>query len=669
MTTPVYSPGRIDYGGDYYPEQWTPDMWDEDVRLMRECGVTVVRVGIFAWAQVEPRPGAFEFDWVDEVMDRLADAGIDVCLATMTASPPPWMAHHHPETLPVREDGVVLYPGGRQHYCPSSPVYRRYATRLVERVAERYGGHRALRLWHVGNEYGVHVALSYSDAAAEGFRGWLRERYGTIDALNDAWSTTFWSQRYDDWAEVQPPRINPAFANPAQQIDFHRYSSDAMLECYLAELAILRRVTPDIPVTTNLLSVWKPVDFYRWAPHLDVVSHDSYPDPLDAEAHIRAAFGYDVMRSLRGGQPWLLMEQAPSAVSWRDRNPPKRPGQMRLWSYQALARGADAVMFFQWRQSRGGAEKFHSAMVPHAGTGTRVHREIRDLGRELGELAEIAGSRGRADVAIVMSWPSWWALELDSHPSQELRLLDRIHDHYRPLWEAGVTCDVVPPDAELGGYRLVVVPNLYMVSEDDAARLTATVGAGAHTLISFFSGIVDEADRVHLGGYPAPWRELLGLSVEEFWPLEERIDVAWEDGGVFAADTWAEDVRLAGAQAVAHFAAGDLAGKPAVTRHRYGTGVATYLATRPEPMAMAAIVAGALSAAGVHPVVTDLPAGVEATRREAHGRRYLFLLNHGEKPVEVRLAEPMHDLVGTGDTPSDLVALDGFGVAVLRAPS
>ena len=671
MKRPAYAPGRLLYGGDYNPEQWTPGVWDEDMRLMRECGVTLVSLGIFAWAQVEPRPGEFEFGWLDEVMDRLADTGVGVSLATMTASPPPWMAHRHPETLPVREDGVVLHPGGRQHFCPSSPVYRQYATRLVERVAERYGDHRALRLWHVGNEYGVHVALSYSDAAAEGFRRWLQERYETIGALNDAWSTTFWSQRYDDWAEIQPTRVNPAFANPAQQIDFRRYSSHALLECYLSEVAVLQRLTPDVPVTTNLLSVWKPVDFQRWAPHLDVISHDSYPDPLDPEAHIRAAFAYDLMRSLRGGQPWLLMEQAPSAVNWRHRNPGKRPGQMRLWSYQAVARGADAVLFFQWRQSRGGAEKFHSAMLPHAGTDTRVHREVRELGRELSELAEIAGGRSRADVAIVMSWPSWWGLELDSHPSSELRLLDRVHDHYRPLWEAGVACDVVAPDADLTRYRLVVVPNLYMVSDEEAARLVAAVAEGVHVLVSFFSGVVDEYDRVHLGGYPRPWRELLGLSVDEFWPLAEgeRVDVSWAEGGMFAADTWSECVRLTGAHAVARYAAGDLAGYPAVTQHRYGAGVATYLATRPEPAAMRAIVADALHAAGVRPVLPDLPAGVEATRRETDGREYLFLLNHSEQPVEVRLAAPMCDLLGDAATPTDLILLEAFGVAVLRSIS
>jgi beta-galactosidase len=648
MTPAPYAPDRILFGGDYNPEQWPRSVWDDDMRLMGECGVSIVSLGIFGWAQVEPRPGDYEFGWVDEIMDRLAEAGVRVSLATMTASPPPWMAHRHPETLPVLEDGTVLHPGARQHYCPSSPVYRRYAVALVERLAERYGEHPALALWHVGNEYGCHVALSYSDAAAEGFRAWLRERYGTIDALNEAWSTTFWSQRYDDWAEIGPPRRAPSFPNPAQQVDFRRYSSDALLACYLAEVDVLRRVTPQVAVTTNLLGVWKPVDYHRWAPHLDVVSHDSYPDPDDPEAHVRAAFAYDLMRSLRGGQPWLLMEQAPSAVNWRAHNAPKAPGRMRLWSYQAVARGADAVMYFQWRQSRGGAEKYHSAMVPHAGTDTRVHREVRALGRELADVGEIAGARSPADVAIVMDWPSWWGLELDSHPSTDLRLMDRIHDHYRPLWEANIACDVVAPGAELERYRLVVVPSLYMVSADDAERLASYVAGGGHALISFFSAIVDGADRVHLGGYPGPWHELLGLLVEELWPLAagETVRVRRNDGTHFEADVWSEDVRLQGAEALAVFADGDLAGRPAIARNDHGAGTATYLATRPARAAMATIIADVAAAAGVRPVVARLPAGVEATRRRKDGREYLFLLNHGAEAARVAMPSGGRELLG-----------------------
>ncbi|MGP3983592.1 beta-galactosidase [Streptomyces sp. KR80] len=656
------------FGGDYNPEQWPREVWSDDHRLMKEAGVNLVSVGIFSWAMVEPEPGRFDFGWFDEVMDGLAAAGVSACLATMTASPPPWMAELHPETLPMRADGTRLWPGGRQQYCPSSPVYRRYAARLVEQIGRRYRDHPALALWHIGNEYGVHVSTCYCDTSTEAFRSWLQHRYGTLDALNDAWSTTFWSQRYGDWQQILPPRIAPTFPNPAQQIDFLRFSSDELLACYRMERDTLREIAPHVPATTNLLGVWKPVDFFSWASELDIVSHDSYPDPADPNSHIEAAFGYDLMRSLRQGQPWLVMEQAPSAVNWRQRNSPKPPGVMRLWSWQAIAQGADSVLFFQWRQSRGGAEKYHSGMVPHGGEHTRTFQEIRDLGSELARVPSLAGTRVTAEVAVVMDWSSWWGLELDSHPSSGLRQMDANLAHYAPLFGAGVTTDVVHPTADLSGYRLVVVPNLYMADEAAARNLVEYVRAGGHLLMSFFSGIVDECDRVHLGGYPAPFRELLGLHVEEFWPLPEAGEVGIRLGDrAGAGSMWSEKIILESAQRVGEFTSGDLAGEPAITRHRFGDGVAWYLGTRPDPSTMRALVHQVLVASGVEPVLPGRPDGVQAVvRRAPDGREFLILLNHTSDSVELDLPVPMTDELTAGGAFADTVTLAPRRVAVLR---
>ncbi|HEX2131618.1 MAG TPA: beta-galactosidase [Actinophytocola sp.] len=658
--------GRFAFGGDYNPEQWPEAVWDEDMELMREAGVTMVTLGIFSWANVEARPGEFDFGWFDRAMDRLADNDIAVCLATMTASPPPWLARIAPETLPQRADGTVLWPGGRQHYCPSSPVYREYAGRLVERLAKRYADHPALALWHVGNEYGCHVSTCYCDVSAAAFRDWLRRRYGGVDGLNDAWSTAFWSQRYDDLDEVLPPRVNPAFANPAQQLDFQRFSSDAMLDCFLMEKEIVRRHTPEVPVTTNLLGVWKPVDFFAWAEHQDVISHDSYPDPNVPDTHVEVAFNYDLMRSLGGGAPWLLLEQAPSAVNWRDRNAPKAPGQMRLWSYQTIARGADSVLYFQWRQSRGGAERFHSAMVPHAGKETRAYREVAELGAELGGLAELLGSRVAAETALVMDWSSWWALETDSHPATDLSQQEANLAHYRPLWDSRITTDIVHPGADLSRYRLVVVPNLYLVDEATAANLVAYVRGGGHLVMSFFSGIVDECDRIHLGGYPAPFRELLGLHVEEFWPLphEGRVELALTDGHAGTGSLWSEWITLEGAEALGSFVGGELSGRPAITRREHGAGVAYYLGTRPDPTTMGVLLRRVASAAGVEPVLRGAPAGVEATvRHTAEGVRYLFVLNHNAFGVTVPVPAGARDVLADAPLPEQ-VRLDRRGVLI-----
>ena len=388
-------PGMI-YGGDYNPEQWPEEVWNEDVRLMREAGVNLVSLGIFSWAKLEPRPGEYDFGWLDRVVDLLYENGVMVNLATATASPPPWLARLHPESLPVTREGITLHPGARQHYCPRSAAYRERAAGLVRRVADRYKDHPALAMWHVNNEYSVHVQSCYCDTSTRAFRSWLQDRYGDLDRLNEAWGTAFWSQGYGEWGEILPSRAAPTFPNPTQQLDYHRFSSDALLECFTMERDVLREITPDVPVTSNFLGFPKALDLWKWAAVMDVVSVDLYPDPADPESYAKAAMSHDLMRSLGAGKPFVLMEQTTVRVNWRERNVPKRPGEMRLWSLGTVARGADEIMFFQWRQSRAGAEKFHSAMVPHVDPAdSRSWQEVKGLGNDLARLDDLPGARGR----------------------------------------------------------------------------------------------------------------------------------------------------------------------------------------------------------------------------------------------------------------------------------
>jgi beta-galactosidase len=529
MSTWPRVPG-IAFGGDYNPEQWPESVWPEDVALMRAAGVSMVTVGVFSWALLERRAGEFDFGWLDRVFDLLHDAGIAVDLATATASPPPWFSRAHPDTLPVTKDGVRLEPGSRQAYCPSAPAYREAATSLARTLAQRYGTHPALVMWHVNNEYGCHVAQCYCDVSAAAFRRWLEARYGDVEALNAAWATAFWSQHYTDWAEIMPPRSTPTWANPTQQLDWYRFSSAELLACFTSERDAVREVTPDLPITTNFMGTFKPVDYFDWAPHEDVVSNDHYLLGHDPAPHVQLAMSADLVRSAKRGAPWVLMEHSTSAVNWQPRNLAKQPGQLARNSLQHVARGADAVCFFQWRASRAGAEKFHSGMVPHAGTDTKVWREVVDLGAKLKAIAEVAGTRVTADVAILFDWNAWWAAELDSHPSADVQYLPMVRDYYEALWNQGVTVDFVRPDDDLSGYRLVIAPCLYLVTDDAAANIAGYVHGGGHLLCTFFSGIVNQDDAVRLGGYPGAFRDLLGVRVEEFFPLAEGGSVRLSDG-------------------------------------------------------------------------------------------------------------------------------------------
>ncbi len=634
--------GMIAYGGDYNPEQWPREVWKEDARLMREAGVNLVTVGVFSWAWIEPRPGRYEFGFLDEVLGLLHEHGIAVDLATATASPPPWFLARHPEAMPVTAEGVRLWHGSRQGFCPSSPAYAEAAGRLVEQLAARYAGHPALALWHVHNEWGNHNAHCFCDASAAAFRDWLRERYGDLDALNDAWGTAFWSQRYGDWAEVMPPRATPAFRNPGQQLDYWRFSSDALLALHRAEAAVLRRLSPDVPITTNLMgTLEKKVDGFAFARECDLVAVDHYLTAADPQAHIDLSLNADLARGMAGGGPWLLMEHSTSAVNWQPRNIAKAPGEMRRNSLAHLARGADGIMYFQWRQSRAGAEKWHSAMLPHGGTATTTWRAVRDLGAELRTLRPVAGGAVEAEVAMLFDWHAWWALELEARPSVDVRYLDLIRHWYAALWRGGVTCDVVHPGTDLSRYRLVLVPSQYLVTDADAASLCRYVEDGGHAVVGFFSGVADERDHVRLGGHPGAYRGLLGLLVDEFLPLREKETVALDDGTT--GTVWSERIVLEGAQAVRTFASGPAAGGPALTRHAHGRGTAWYVATRPEADALERILMDACGEAGVTPAVSA-PGGVEAVRRAGADSAHLFVMNHTDETVFV----PVRGTVVTG---------------------
>ncbi|MFI6318834.1 beta-galactosidase [Nonomuraea sp. NPDC050556] len=642
----VKAPGStMFFGGDYNPEQWDETVWKEDDALMRLARVNLATVGVFSWSLLEPEEGRYDFAWLDAHLDRLHANGVAADLATPTASPPPWFTLAHPDAMPVKEDGVRHIHGSRDTYCLAAPAYRSAARDIATALAERYGRHPAVAMWHVHNEY---ATLCWCDHTAEAFREWLQERHGSLEVLNEAWGTAFWSQRYGRWEQVLPPRATNWHRNPGQHLDFRRFWSDLVLTAFREQRDAIRAHS-DRPVTTNMmLPGYQNLDLWALGREVDVVAIDHYPDAPGLDAAADTAFAADRARSFAGGRPWLLMEQGASTVYDGDRILGKEPGEILRHTIGHIARGSEGALFFQWRQSRAGSETWHSAMLPHAGADSRIFREVRAVGEAVERLGEVAGSTVTAQVAVLHDSDAWWALEVDGLPSKELDYLGSLRRTHRALWDAGITADFAHPSHDLSPYRLVVAPALFLLSDAGAENLRGYVAGGGTLLVQHFTGVVDDRLHARLGGYPAlPLREALGIRVEEPRPLRYGERIVLSDG--VQATVWSESLQLRGAEAVATYTHGMLAGKPALTRHRFGAGEGWYLSTRLDDPGYAALITRLAGG-------TSRVAGVETVTRGA----WRFVLNH--TTAAVRLPEPAFDLL-TGDLAEELPA---GGCAVLR---
>lgn len=658
------TPG-ISYGADYNPEQWHPDTLDEDIERMHEAGVTVVTVGVFSWALLEPRPDEFDFGWLRRVMDRLHAAGIGVDLATATASPPPWMGALWRDTLPVTAEGVTLAWGSRQQYNPSSSRFRHRVGVFVSRLAVEFAHHPALVAWHVGNEYGCHVWESFDDESAEAFRGWLRAKYDTLGELNVAWGTAFWSQRYGSWSEIMPPRVVPALFNPHQLDDWREFSSDALLDLFLIERDILKAANPSVPITTNYMGLYIPVDYWKWSQHLDFLSNDTYPDPADPRAAREYAFDCDLMRSLGRGKPFVQMEQVTTGVQWRPRNATKRPGQYGLWSLAAVARGADGILNFQWRQSLAGSESFHGAMLPHSGRASHSWREVVELGSTLAALADVREQPVQSDIAILWDWKNAWSQQHAVGPTNEPAPENGARAWHATLYEMGHLVDLAHPEDDLTPYRVIIVPSLFRLTSAAAARIEEARSSGAHLIVTYLTGYVNEVGHVYPDGYLGLLRDTVGARVvdisprgvdpvvlghaEELDPTTDRISahisapaaavgIPLSDASgtltAHAGHSWAESVIIEpDTEIIAVFAAADVDGQPAITRRtREVGGAAWYVATDLDSAGRHSLAQRVLTDAAI--AIPTLPNGVERVRRGD----VEFFFNHADH--EVSLPQP-----------------------------
>ncbi|WP_297317236.1 beta-galactosidase [uncultured Bifidobacterium sp.] len=585
---------KLWYGCDYNPDQWPEEVWDEDIRLMNQAGVNVVALAVFSWSRIEPSEGVFDFDWLDRIITRLGKAGIGVNLASATASPPAWLTQSHPEILWKDERGDTVWPGARQHWRPTSPVFRTYALKLCKAMAEHYQDNPYVVAWHVGNEYGCHNRFDYSDDAMRAFQRWCKQRYGTIDAVNEAWGTSFWSQSLNDFSQILPPRYIGAgnFQNPGRLLDFERFSSDALKDFFMAERDTLARITPDIPLTTNFMvsSQGFTLDYDDWGSQVDFVSNDHYFTP--GESHLdELTYSSGLVDSIARRRPWWLMEHSTSAVNWRPVNLRKEPGQLVRDALAHLSLGADAICYFQWRQSQAGAEKFHSAMLPHAGEDSQVFRDVCELGNDLDGLSD-AGLAGtvldKSPVAVVFDYESQWASAHSSVPSRNVQHGTEPLDWYRALLDLGVRADVVPVRSDWDTYALVVLPSLYLLSRKTSERLHDYVSKGGRVIVTYLSGISDAHDRIWLGGYPGAIRDLLGIRIEEFAPMDRSLEGSMDhldlSNGTVAHD-WADVITSLAddTHVLASYQADSWTGMdgiPALTLHDWKQGKAAYLGCR-----------------------------------------------------------------------------------------
>lgn len=648
MTERIWNHNKLSFGGDYNPEQWPEEVWEEDMRLFKLAHIDTVTLNVFSWAKLQPDENTYTFEQLDKIMNMVRDNGLKVVLATATAAHPAWMARKYPEILRTEANGARRKFGSRHNSCPNSLVYQKYAVRLAEKLAERYKDYDNIVAWHVSNEYG---AECYCENCEKAFRVWVKDRYKTIDEVNRAWNTAFWGHTFYDFDDIQlPSYLTEHWGNERStfqgiSLDYRRFNSDSMLNVYRMEHEAIKKITPNIPITTNLMGFYKPLDYQKWARYMDFASWDNYPSYDDSVA--RCAMNHDLIRGLKGGKSFILMEQTPSTTNWQPYNALKRPGVLRLQSYQAVAHGSDSIMFFQMRQSIGACEKYHGAVIAHCGhENTRVFRELTQIGEELETIGDcFLGARGMAKVAIVFDWDNWWAIEYSAGPTVELKYHDECLKYYTALHDKNIAADIISVEDDLSQYDLVIAPVLYMTKGNYDEKIKEYVKQGGTFVTTFFSGFVDENDLVITGGYPGKLRDLLGIWIEESDALPPEFCNHFDfEGKEYTCELLCDLMHLEGAESLAQYKEDFYAGMPVITKNAYGEGAAYYVGTRSNEGFYADFIEKLCKEKKIEKEA-EVPYGVEAVRRKTDEHEFLFLLNHTEETVNVEVSQNCFEII------------------------
>lgn len=668
--------GGLLHGGDYNPEQWLdrPDILAEDIRLMKDAGVNTVTLGVFSWSMYEPVEGEYHFEWMKEIIDNLYQNGIYTVMATPSGARPAWLDEKYPEAMRTTMKRVKNLHGQRHNHCITSPKYRELVHKMDVKLAEEFGSHPGVILWHISNELGGECAC---ELCAEKFRGWLREKYhNDIEELNKAWWTTFWSHRFNDFSQIEPPAAHGEKSIHGLNLDWKRFTTWNTRDFMEAEIQVFREMTPDIPVTTNFMHLYSALDYNRLAKPLDVVSWDSYPrygnpDRSLYDISVENAFDHVTMRSFKKDRPFMMMESVPSLVNWHEYNKPKKPGVHRVTAMQAIACGSDTVQYFQWRKGRGSYEQYHGAVIDHLGrSDTRVFRDVAELGRLLASLKEVSGTLVKAKAAILFDWDNRWAIDDAAAFSDKTKKYEETCTQLFGIFlKNGVEADLISSEESFDGYRVLVAPMLYLLKPGVAARMKTFVEKGGQLLATYITGYVDETTLCYLGGFPGDGlTELFGLYTEEIdtlFPKEKNGAAFTEESGIlgtYGIKDYCEIVKLQGAQTLACYTDDFYAGTPVVTVNAAGKGKAYYAAARIENAGMEALLRKLWQEAGIESKA--LPLDVEYHRREGETYAYDFYLNYSKEPRTVTV-EAGTDLVSGQEVAGEIV-MEPLGVMVCR---
>lgn len=674
--------GRFLHGGDYNPDQWakSPEIWEEDIRMMKLANCNTMTVGVFSWSALEPEEGVFEFEWLDTIMEKFKENSLYSIIATPSGARPAWLSQKYPEVLRVGANRVRNLHGLRHNHCYSSKVYREKTQIINRKLAERYKDHPSLLMWHISNEFGGEC---HCDLCQYAFRQWLKEKYSDdLDKLNYSWWTGFWSHKFNDWSQIESPAPHGESMVHGQNLDWKRFVTYQTIDFYKNEIVPLREITPGIPVTTNFMGTYEGLDYWKFAREVDVISWDNYPtwhsDSVKThELASQTSFVHDINRCLKGGKPFMLMESTPSHVNWHPVNKLKRPGMHLLSSMQAVAHGSDTVQYFQWRKSRGNSEKFHGAVIDHCGhENTRVFREVAEVGEVLDKLEPVLGTTVRPETAIVFDWENRWAIDDCQALRQDKKeYLKTCTDHYKVFWDKGIPVDVLNMDCDFSSYKLLIAPMLYMVRPGVAEKIESFVERGGVLVATYWSGMVDENDLCFLGGFPGPLRKVTGVWSEEIDTLydEDSNGIKFLANnslglqGEYKANTFCDLIHAETAEVIATYMSDFYAGRPSLTVNQYGNGKAYYVASRNEQRFLTDFYSSIVQELGIAQVLdTDLPCGVTAQMRTDGKKRFVFIMNFSEDEKKVSLGNKTFQNMLTQEKIDKTVELKPYGVAVFE---